>query len=102
MARIVLFGFLSMLLSGCLMTSSGTRVINSTPPGATVTVAGFGECETPCEIKLDDRRVVVVAKAGYKPQRFLIAPEGPTVEVILQLAAPTGDVDAEDLPDLDL
>ena len=88
------------LLGGCLHTSSGMRIINSEPPGATVIIEGFGECETPCSVKLDGYRSVLVAKAGYKPQKFGIVPKGPPVEVILELAAPTDDVDQETLPDL--
>jgi len=88
-------------LSGCITTSGGNlRTIESEPTGALVTVEGFGECETPCTVRLDERRSVTVAKAGYNAQRFVIAPKGSTVYVILKLAAPTDSVDSETLPEL--
>lgn len=98
--RILTAGFLALTVCGC-MTTQGARRIVSEPPGALVTVEGFGECETPCTVQLDARRNVIVAKAGYKAQRFVIAPDGPPVNVILELAAPTDDVDAETLPEID-
>ena len=64
-------------------------------------IAEFGECETPCTVKLDELREMTVAKAGYKAQRFYVAPGSKEVHVILQLAAPTKDVDTTALPSLD-
>lgn len=89
-----------LLLGGCASTG-GLRTINSTPPGALVTVEGYGECETPCTVKLDGSRRVTVAKAGYKAQRFYISPKGSAVEVILELAAPAGEIDKTALPAID-
>lgn len=89
-----------LLASGCLATGGAARTITSTPSGATVTIDGYGECETPCTVKLDTYRRITVAKAGYKAQRFGIEPGRQPVVVILELAAPAGDVDAETLPDL--
>ena len=100
MKTVALIALCPLILSGCLTTASNMRTINSDPTGATVRIEGFGECETPCEIKLDAQRSVIVAKAGYLPQKFWISPDGPAVDVILELAAPTDDVDAEALPDL--
>lgn len=100
--RIVFAGLAALATGGCFLTTkSGVREIVSNPPGALVTVEGFGECETPCTVRLDERRRVTVAKAGYAAQRFFIAPKGPPVEVTLDLAAPTGDVDAEALPEIE-
>ena len=98
--RMLLMGFAVLAAGGC-MTTKGARMIKSDPPGALVTVEGFGECETPCRITLDTRREVTVAKAGYKAQRFGITPGGRSVMVVLELAAPTDDVDAIALPELD-
>ncbi|MEM8771161.1 MAG: PEGA domain-containing protein [Pseudomonadota bacterium] len=84
------------------MTTTGDlRTITSTPAGALVKIEGFGECETPCTIKLDGARNVTVAKAGYKAQRFAVKPGRENVNVILELAAPTDEVSSETLPELD-
>jgi hypothetical protein len=87
--------------TGCFATGGETRTIKSTPSGALVQIAGYGDCETPCTIKLDGRRDVTVAKAGYKAQRFGVSPGGGDVNVILELAAPTEEVATETLPELD-
>lgn len=100
--RVVLATIAALLLPGCLLTTSGNvRTITSDPPGALVRIAEFGECETPCTVKLDVVRELTIAKAGYKAQRFRVAPGGKDVHVILELAAPTSDVDAAELPELD-
>ncbi len=88
-------------LPGCLTTSGNVRTITSEPAGALVRIANYGECETPCTVKLDEMRQLTVAKAGYKAQRFHVAPGNKDVHVILELAAPTKDVDASQLPELD-
>ena len=90
----------AVMLSGCLTLGSG-REIRSIPSGALVTLPGFGECETPCTIKLDRTRRITIAKAGYKPRRVDIEPGGGPVTIPLELAAPTEEVDTEILPDLD-
>ena len=99
--RILLALTAGLFVSGCLATSGDVRKITSDPPGALVTVQGYGECETPCKVRLDDHRNVTVAKAGYKAKRFVMGPSGPPLKVRLELAAASDDVDAETLPDLD-
>ncbi len=90
--------------AGCKTLGGGDAttitLINSDPPGAEVTVEGFGECLTPCRIEIDKPRSVKVAKAGYLAQSFQITPDRKRVEVKLELAAPTKDVDATELPEL--
>jgi type 1 fimbria pilin len=98
--RLILILTTMVFLSGCFATSGGMRSFTSTPSGATVTIDGYGACETPCTVKLDGHRKVTVAKAGYKAQRFGVKSGGAPVNVILELAAPAGVVDAETLPDL--
>ncbi len=98
--RLILILATAVLLNGCFVTSGGMRSFTSTPSGATVTIDGYGACETPCTVKLDGYRKVTVAKAGYKAQRFGVKPGGAPVNVILELAAPAGVVDSETLPDL--
>jgi PEGA domain len=98
--RLILILATVIFLNGCLATSGGMRSFSSTPSGATVTIDGYGACETPCTVKLDGYRKVTVAKAGYKAQRFGVKSGGAPVNVILELAAPAGVVDAETLPDL--
>ncbi|MBB5519205.1 PEGA domain-containing protein [Amphiplicatus metriothermophilus] len=88
------------LSAGACATTPGVVEIVSEPPGALVVVEGYGECETPCTIGLDGLREVTVAKAGFVPQRFAIAPGAGRVQVALELAAPIEEVDEEVLPDL--
>lgn len=100
MSRFLSIGAVAMLATGCLATTGDMRTITSMPDGALVQIDGYGECETPCSIKLDTIRQITVAKAGYLPQRFGIKPGRDDVHVILELAAPTDDVAVETLPDL--
>ncbi|MFQ5562856.1 MAG: PEGA domain-containing protein [Parvularculaceae bacterium] len=94
--------FAAMLASACetFPFASDTTLVESTPDGAVVTVEGFGQCETPCRVKLDTPRLTTVAKAGYEKKRFMLDPDRSKVTVVLELAAPTEDVEASELPDL--
>ncbi|MGE0408914.1 MAG: PEGA domain-containing protein [Amphiplicatus sp.] len=83
-----------------LSDSAPITAVVSTPPGALVTVEGYGTCETPCTISLDAPRIISIAKAGFKPQRFQIRPGAKRVAVELELAAPTTKVESGALPDL--
>ncbi len=87
------------LTTGCITTSKMT-IVNSEPKNAMVTVEGYGQCETPCTIKLDQPRLTTVAKAGYEKQRFMLIPGRPKVDVILKLAAPTKEIESSELPEL--
>lgn len=91
-----------LFLSACQTLGFGPKytTIESEPVGATVTIDGYGDCETPCTIQHDVVRTVVVAKAGYIPQKFEVSPGAGTVRVKLELAAPTEGVDQQTLPDL--
>ena len=90
----------ALALPGCLATTGDLRTITSEPAGALVKIEGYGECETPCTIKLDERREVTIAKAGYIAQRFGVTPGKRDVHVVLELAAPTDEVSEETLPEL--
>lgn len=99
--RIAIAVSIAALLSGCLTTDSPIKTITSTPERALVTITGFGECETPCSVRVDASQEVIVAKAGYLPQRFFISRKsGAEIAVILVLAAPTSDVSSSQLPEL--
>jgi hypothetical protein len=91
-------------LSGCQTLSFGggssVTTIDSDPTDAHVTVEGYGECDTPCTVGHDVDRMVTVAKAGYKPQRFVIKPGSKRVRVVLEKSAPTKDVESITLPEL--
>lgn len=100
MRQSIIFLCLSLLPTGCL-TSGATRTIIVDPPDATITVDGFGECASPCTVKLDQRRTIRIARIGYLPQKFDIAPGNDPVFVTLELAAPSQDVDETELPQLD-
>ncbi len=82
---------------------SGQKVtlITSEPQGAYVNVEGLGECETPCRVALDGPRMVTIAKAGFKPQRIQIAPASKRIKVVLELVAPTKDVESKELPEVE-
>ena len=97
--RLLILAALAAPLAGC-MTTDGMRMIKSDPPGALVTVEGYGTCETPCTVKIDSERLMTVAKAGYKARRFRLAPGDGSFKVKLELAAPTDDVDETALPDI--
>ena len=99
--KFLVIGVSSLALGGCLATGGKVRTIDSNPPGATVTIDGYGECTTPCKVKLDQRRNVTIGKPGFKAQRFAISPDGPTVKVNLELVAKTSDVNSSTLPDID-
>ncbi|MFZ5616221.1 MAG: PEGA domain-containing protein [Pseudomonadota bacterium] len=75
-------------------------LVSSEPPGALVRVEGFGECVAPCTIEIDAPRNITVAKAGYNPQRLVLQPGKKKVNVVLELSAPTTEVDETELPDL--
>ena len=93
------------VLGGCKSLGLGDAgptmvLVSTTPPGALVQVAGFGECEAPCTVEIDRPREVLIAKAGYNPQRLTLQPGKRQVDVVLELSAPTTGVDAEELPEL--
>jgi hypothetical protein len=86
--------------TGCMTFGDGLTHMTSLPPGALVTVPGAGSCETPCTIKLVRPLDVTVAKAGYVARKVRIEPGQSKAEVKLELAAPTKDVDASEMPEL--
>jgi len=99
--RAMLTAAVAIALSGCL-TSGGMREIRTNPPGALVTIDGYGECETPCTVKLDEPRYARIAKAGYVAKTYLIEPgRGPIELPPLELAAASDDVDTTGLPDIE-
>ncbi|MEM9705796.1 MAG: PEGA domain-containing protein [Pseudomonadota bacterium] len=83
--------------SGC---ATNISEIVSNPPGATVTVEGVGECETPCTVGVDAPIIVTVAKPGYLPKRLRISPGATRVKVDLEQAAETKAVEEGTLPAL--
>lgn len=99
MVRLVVLA--ALLLSGCKTFGNNLTLVSSDPPGATVNVEGFGECEAPCTIELDAPRAVTIAKAGYDAQRIILEPGKKKIEVVLKLSAPTTEVDEEALPEVE-
>lgn len=85
------------MLGAC---ASDIIAIKSTPAGATVTVDGYGECETPCRIQLLSPVMATVAKAGYDAKRYRLIPGQTSLLVELELAAPAGNVESGSLPPL--
>ena len=91
---------LPLSLSGCL-TTGGVREVRSNPPGAFLSIEGFGTCETPCTVKLDAPRQARISKTGYVAQDVVIEQGILPMTVTLELAAASTDVDAVALPDID-
>lgn len=93
--------FLTIGAAAC-QTTSGAQltVIETTPPGARVNVEGYGECVAPCSIEHDAPRRVTIAKVGFRKQTIVINPGDRRVRIDLELAAPSGEVVADDLPPL--
>lgn len=101
---IVLPMFLALMASvtaSCQTVGGVTlRTINTIPAGAKLTVSGYGECETPCSVALDQPRRATIAKAGFIKQDVILQPGRGDLTFELSLAAPTSDVDATALPDI--
>ncbi len=98
--RIVSVITIATMLAGCL-TLGGQREIQTTPAGAFVSIDGFGECETPCTVKLDQPRRARIAKAGYVTRIVMIEPGDGPIIIPLDLAAASEEVDTQALPDID-
>ena len=90
-----------LFMSGCMATSGAIREISTDPQGAQITIVGYGECTSPCTIKLDGPRQIKVAKAGFVSKTYEITPGMKDMVIPLELAAPSGDVDETALPELD-
>jgi hypothetical protein len=90
------------VLAACETAGPRTTLVRveTTPPGAVLRIADFGECETPCTIEIDRERAATIAKAGFEPATIVLKPGGRAVSLTLDLAAPTEAVDATALPDL--
>ncbi len=101
--RCVWAGLAAFSLAGCMTTGGGgvIREIQTEPGGAVITIDGYGECQSPCTIKLDGPRRIRIAKAGFISQNLVVQPEKGPLVVELEIAAPAGDVDTQTLPDLD-
>ncbi len=101
----LVFGVLAAaMLGGCQSVSiSGDKLrLQTDPPGALVVVAGAGECETPCTIRLNEPQRARIAKAGYVTRYVILNPSRrKQVIVDLELAAASEDVDAVELPALE-
>ncbi|MEM9013558.1 MAG: PEGA domain-containing protein [Pseudomonadota bacterium] len=101
MIRSVTCVIASILLAACATTDPNQIAIDSMPSGALVQIDGFDPCETPCTVAQVIAPITAqIAKAGYLSQEVTLSP-GDRVVVDLTLAAPTSDVDAVALPELD-
>ncbi|MEM9169626.1 MAG: PEGA domain-containing protein [Pseudomonadota bacterium] len=88
--------------TACANTGGGPRMttITSDPAGATVSVDGYGKCETPCTLALAEDADILIAKAGFEPFRMTAPGARRKLTVKLELAAPTEDVEETSLPAL--
>lgn len=100
MLRTMSFVLACLSLSGCL-TTGGLREVRTNPAGAYLMIEGFGTCETPCTIKLDEPKVARISRTGYVTQDIIIEPGLRPLTVTMELAAASEDVDAVVLPDLE-
>ncbi len=106
MRRVAMTLMAAMVLTaagGCVTIGGGGSsivTVNTSPPGALLTIDGAGECETPCTIKLDGPRQAKIAKAGFVAVTTTLAPGRKSVTIPLELAAASEDVDTLVLPDL--
>ena len=97
--RVFLLSVGAIALAGCA-TSGNITTVTSNPSGALVKIDGSDDCETPCTIQLSTPLDVTIAKAGYKPQSFVLQPGKGRVKVELELSAPTTGVEESGLPSL--
>lgn len=101
-------GILSaMSLAACTVTTTPVppenpiMLINTVPSEAQLTFDTGFVCTSPCKVELPYPMTVKVAKAGFVPQENLLE-WLPAEEVIwvLELAAPTTEVEEQALPEL--
>ena len=85
--------------SACQTFGDDNVEITTEPPGALVRIEGFGECDSPCTVEVDKPRQVTIAKAGYEAEKLSIEP-GKDVNLKMKLVAPTKNVDASEMPDI--
>lgn len=100
MFRIGLAAVSTLLMSGCFL-SDNILEIRSAPAGAFVFIDGYGTCETPCTVKLDEPRTARISRTGFVTQEMTLEPGEDKVDIMLELAAASETVDAIALPDLD-
>lgn len=100
MFRIGLSAAAGFFMSGCF-ASDNLLEIHSAPAGAFVLIDGYGTCETPCTVKLDEPRTARISRTGFVTQEVALEPGEDKVDITLELAAASEDVDAIALPDLE-
>ena len=98
--RILLAGAGGLLAACGTVGKAKVTEIVTVPPGALVTVEGYGECTSPCTVGLDAPQTVLIAKEGFRAQRLELKPGKSRVEVTLELVAPTADVEEGKMDDL--
>lgn len=89
-------------LFACQTAGTKTEIVSveTTPPGAVLSIASYGECETPCTVEIDRERAAVIAKAGFEPVNVMLKPGERDIVITLKLAAPTESVDESALPEI--
>ena len=91
------------LSAGCAGGQLGgarTTLVETAPPGASVIVEGYGRCTAPCTVEHDGVRRLTIAKAGYRKIEAEIEPGVGRALFTMELAAPSGDVEATELSPL--
>ena len=93
-----------MALTACEVTpayDSNKLVVDSIPQGALVSFPDGSTCETPCPVLVTEPVQMTIARAGYKAeQRELLAGMTGTMTIIMELVAPTTEVEETALPEL--
>jgi hypothetical protein len=96
---------LPFLLAACLQPptarSTGSVLLVTDPPGATVTFRDGTSCETPCRVAVPGLVSMTVARAGYEAIRTELTPQSPPeIRFALTPVGRTGTVEEVELPPL--
>ncbi|MCI5046207.1 MAG: hypothetical protein MRY59_01800 [Aquisalinus sp.] len=97
--RIILASLLFM--AGCETATVDYLTISSAPAEALLKFGDGTTCTTPCPLYVTENLTMTIAKAGYIAQEWTLI-EGQTgyLQINLELAAPTEEVEETALPDL--
>ncbi|MCI5044959.1 MAG: hypothetical protein MRY72_09700 [Aquisalinus sp.] len=89
------------IVAGCETTSVDYLTISSAPTEALLKFGDGSTCTTPCPLYVTENLTMTIAKAGYIAQEWTLI-EGQTgyLQINLELAAPTEEVEETALPDL--
>ncbi|WP_306249550.1 hypothetical protein [Parvularcula sp. IMCC14364] len=90
-----------LLFAGCETTTVDYLTVASYPEEVLLKFGDGTTCTTPCPLYVQENLTMTVAKAGYIAQEWTLL-EGQTgfLQIELELAAPTSEVEETALPDI--